>query len=67
MQGDFAGVAERSNALGAQLRGIRTVATDDPPTFDSLLRLVRRTTDLLDQDLGQWFHALRARPLALPG
>jgi hypothetical protein len=67
MQGDFAGVAERSSALGAQLRGIRTVATDDPPTFDSLLRLVRRTTDLLDQDLGQWFHALRARPLALPG
>jgi hypothetical protein len=67
MQGDFAGTAERNTELVAQLRGLRQIAGDDAPSFDTLLRLVRRTTELLGQDVGQWYRASRARPLALPG
>ena len=46
---------------------MRQIAADDAPSFDSLLRLVRRTTDLLGQDVGQWYRASLARPLATAG
>lgn len=67
MQGDFAGAAERNTALTAQLVGLRRLACDEEPQFDGLQRLVRRTTELLTEDVSQWFRASLARPLSLPG
>jgi len=67
MQGDFAGVAERNGALAEQLIGLRRLAQDETPDFDGLRRLVRRTTELLIEDVSQWFRASLARPLSLPG
>ena len=67
MQGDFAGAAERNGALAAQLIGLRRLAQDETPDFDGLRRLVRRTTELLIEDVSQWFRASLARPLSLPG
>ena len=67
MQGDFAGAAERNSALAAQLIGLCRLAQDETPDFDGLRRLVRRTTELLIEDVSQWFRASLARPLSLPG
>lgn len=67
MQGDFAGVAERNTDLAAQLVGVRLIALDEAPDFDGLRRLVRRTTELLTEDVSQWLRASLARPLSLPG
>lgn len=67
MQSDFAGIAERGATLAARLRALRTLTADDPLRFDLLSRRMRRATDLLTDDLSNWLHTYRARPLALPG
>ncbi len=67
MQGDFAGAAERSEALAHQLASLRTVIDADAPGFDTLTRRARRLSDLLTQDLTRWLQTYHARPLALPG
>lgn len=67
MQGDFSGAAERNAALATQLTLLRTIASDDAPSFDGLRRLIRRTAELLTADVSQWVRATRARPLGLPG
>ena len=67
MQGDFAGIAERNEALAEQLRRLRLVSVNEPLSFDALLRRVRRVSELLIDDLSSWLHTYHARPLALPG
>ncbi|GGB20805.1 hypothetical protein GCM10011380_07980 [Sphingomonas metalli] len=67
MQGDFAGAAERNAALATQLTALRRIAQDEPPEFDALRRLIRRTAEMLTADVSQWSRATRARPLSLPG
>ncbi|UVO51664.1 hypothetical protein M0208_14545 [Sphingomonas sp. SUN019] len=67
MQGDFAGIAERSHTLGEQLQTLRAVIDEDATTFDTLSRRARRVTGLLTADLASWLQTYRARPLALPG
>ena len=67
MQGDFAGVAQRNAQLADQLGHLRRVAADEVPDFDGLRRIVRRVTELLTQDVSQWFRSSLARPLSLPG
>jgi hypothetical protein len=67
MQGDFAGVAERSRALGEQLATLRAVIDEDETTFDTMVRRSRRVTGLLTDDLASWLQTYHARPLALPG
>ena len=67
MQGDFAGVAERGEALSHHLTALRQVIADDAPSFDTLSRRARRAADLLTDDLGRWFQTYTARPLSLPG
>jgi hypothetical protein len=67
MQGDFAGIAGRNEALSNQLTSLRAVIDADALTFDTLGRRIRRATDLLTSDLASWLLTYHARPLALPG
>jgi hypothetical protein len=67
MQGDFAGIAERSAALAHNLTVLRKVIDADALSFDTLKRRVARATDLLTQDLASWLQTYHARPLTLPG
>ncbi len=67
MQGDFAGSAGRNALLAEQLTELRRVVQDEAPGFDALRRLIRRTAELLTDDVSQWARAIQARPLSLPG
>lgn len=67
MQGDFAGSAGRNALLAEQLTELRRVVQDEAPDFDALRRLIRRTAELLTEDVSQWARAIQARPLSLPG
>jgi hypothetical protein len=67
MQGDFAGIAERSEGLAHNLTVLRQVIDADALSFDTLKRRVARATDLLTQDLASWLQTYHARPLTLPG
>jgi len=67
MQGDFAGVAERSEALAHHLGVLKRAVEDDVLTFDTLRRRIRHAVDLLTADLTQWRQTYHARPLSLPG
>lgn len=67
MQGDFAGNAERNEALVRHLSGLRKVVRDDPADFDTLSRRSRRITELLTENQASWLQTFHARPLALPG
>lgn len=67
MQSDFAGIAARDEALEEQLAALRGVIEADTLAFDTLLARVRRASELLTADLGNWLQTYHARPLALPG
>lgn len=67
MQGDFAGIAERSQALANNLAALRSVIDADVLSFDTLKRRVARATDLMTRDLARWLQTYHARPLTLPG
>ncbi len=67
MQGDFAGIAERSESLAHNLTTLREVMDADILSFDTLKRRIARATDLLTQDLASWLQTYHARPLTLPG
>jgi hypothetical protein len=67
MQGDFAGIAERNEALIDHLGSLRRAIDADALDFDTLRRRVRRATDLLTAGLDDWLQTYHARPLALPG
>jgi hypothetical protein len=67
MQGDFAGIASRNEALAHHLVTLRHVIDADELGFDTLNRRIRRATDLLTGDLESWLQTYHARPLALPG
>ena len=67
MQGDFAGSAERDEALGQKLAVVRRAIAQDTPDYDTLLRRVRQITALLNTDVATFLHAYHARPLTLPG
>ena len=67
MQGDFAGIAERSETLARNLTTLHHVIDADTLSFDTLKRRTARATDLLTQDLASWLQTYHARPLTLPG
>jgi hypothetical protein len=67
MQGDFAGIAGRGDAMQAQLNGLHAAIASDPLGFDTLLTRIRRTRALLTEDLADWTNSYHARPLVLPG
>ena len=67
MQGDFAGAAERSHAVDAQLAGLERAIRDELPSFDTLVVRMRRVMALLTEDLDSWTYTYQGRPLVLPG
>lgn len=67
MQGDFAGIAERSETLSHQLGTLRHVISNDDLNFDTLRLRIRRAADLMTADLANWRQTYHARPLSLPG
>ena len=67
MQGDFAGVAARSETLRRDLIILKDVIIDDELEYDALLRRIRRVADLMAVDLTAWLQTYTARPLTLPG
>ena len=67
MQGDFAGIAERSETLAHHLGALKRVIAEDDLSFDTLGRRARRAVDLLTADLARWRQTYHARPLSLPG
>ena len=67
MQGDFAGIAERSETLAQHLGALKRVIAEDALSFDTLGRRARRAVDLLTADLARWRQTYLARPLSLPG
>lgn len=67
MQGDFAGAAERSHAMDAQLAGLERAIHDEPADYDTLLVRMRRVMALLTEDLDSWTYTYQGRPLVLPG
>ncbi|MFM9976992.1 MAG: DUF4231 domain-containing protein [Sphingomonadaceae bacterium] len=67
MQGEFAGIARRNEALIARLVALKEVMTRDALTFDTVHRRIRWMTTLLTGNLESWLQTYHARPLALPG
>jgi hypothetical protein len=67
MQADFAGIAERSEALAHALHGLRALIDDEDTGFDTLIRRIRWASDLLTEDPACWLQTYHARPLTLPG
>ena len=67
MQGDFAGVAERSTVLDQHLTVLRSVIDEDDLSFETLSRRARRAADLLTGDVARWLSNASVRPLVLPG
>jgi hypothetical protein len=68
MQGDFAGVAFRSQVTVTRLERLKRAMNDDP--LDDYARLATRLRNLADimlTDVSNWRTTYQARPLALPG
>ena len=67
MQGDFAGVADRSDATVARLERLKRALKDDPPDYTRLIARLRRLADIMLTDVEHWRTTYQARPLKLPG
>ena len=67
MQGDFAGVADRSDATVARLERLKRALKDDPLDYARLIARLRRLTDIMLVDVEHWRTTYQARPLTLPG
>ena len=67
MQGDFAGIADRSEATVARLERLRRALKDDPLDYTRLIARLKRLADIMLTDVEHWRTTYQARPLALPG
>ncbi len=67
MQGDFAGVADRSDATVARLERLKRALKDDPLDYGRLIARLRRLADIMLTDVEHWRTTYQARPLKLPG
>lgn len=67
MQGDFNGVAERSQVTAARLDTLRRGLLQDPLEFSRLQSRLRRLAEVMLADLSHWRTTYQARPLDLPG
>ena len=67
MQGDFAGVADRSDATVARLERLKRALKDDPLDYSRLIARLRRLADIMLTDVEHWRTTYQARPLKLPG
>ncbi len=67
MQGDFAGVAFRSQVTVTRLERLKRAMQDDPVDYGRLAARLRNLSDILLNDVSNWRTTYQARPLALPG
>ncbi len=67
MQGDFAGIAQRSEATVARLERLKRALKDDPLEYARLISRLRRLADIMLTDVEHWRTTYQARPLKLPG
>ena len=67
MQGDFAGIAQRSEATVARLERLKRALKDDPLEYARLISRLRRLADIMLTDVAHWRTTYQARPLKLPG
>jgi hypothetical protein len=67
MQGDFAGVAFRSQVTVTRLERLQRAMKDDPLDYARLSARLRNLADIMLTDVSNWRTTYQARPLALPG
>lgn len=67
MQGDFAGIADRSDATVARLLRLQRALKDDPLDYTRLIARLKRLADIMLTDVEHWRTTYQARPLTLPG
>lgn len=67
MQGDFAGIAQRSEATVARLERLKRALKGDPLEYARLNARLRRLADIMLTDVAHWRTTYEARPLKLPG
>ena len=67
MQGDFAGVAFRSQVTVSRLERLKRTMIDDPLDYARLSARLRNLADIMLTDVSNWRTTYQARPLALPG
>lgn len=67
MQGDFNGVADRSQVTATRLGTLQRGLVDDPLEFPRLQSRLRRLSDVMLADVARWRITYQARPLTLPG
>lgn len=67
MQGDFSGVADRSQVTATRLDTLRRGLDNDPLEFARLQARLRRLSDVMLADVARWRITYQARPLTLPG
>ena len=67
MQGDFAGIADRSEVTVVRLDRLRRALKDDPLDYARLIARLRRLAEIMLADVEHWRTTYQARPLALPG
>lgn len=67
MQGDFVGIADRSEATVARLKRLMRSLDDENLDYTKLLARLRRLAEIMLTDVEHWRTTYQARPLALPG
>ena len=67
MQGDFAGIADRSEVTVVRLDRLKRALKDDPLDYARLIARLRRLAEIMLADVEHWRTTYQARPLALPG
>ena len=67
MQGDFAGVAYRSQVTVDRLERLKRAMQKDPIDYARLSARLRNLADIMLTDVSSWRTTYQARPLALPG
>ena len=67
MQGDFAGVAFRSQVTVSRLERLKRAMIDDPLDYARLSARLRNLADIMLTDVSNWRTTYQGRPLALPG
>lgn len=67
MQGDFVGIAYRSEVTVARLERLLRSLDDENLDYTKLMARLKRLSDIMLSDVEHWRTTYQARPLALPG
>ncbi len=66
LQGDFMGLAERSERIASQLEGLRDAVEAGSPSQRLAAEWVRQLATIMLQDTADWRRTFEGRPLVLP-